>query len=295
MPYLKNHFGSVNERVGRVQKIVVPEHINNIIIINQDPIGKTPRSNPATYTKLFDEIRAVFAQTKQSKERGYSPGRFSFNVKGGRCESCSGDGVIKIEMNFLPDVFVECESCRGTRYNSETLQVHYKTKNISDVLNMSIDEALLFFENHSGISRKLKTLSDVGLGYIKLGQSSTTLSGGESQRVKIAKELSKLKKGNTVYMLDEPTTGLHFEDVNKLLSVLNRLTNKGNSIFVIEHNLDVIKNSDYIIDLGSEGGDGGGEIITEGVPEEIVSDKNIKKSNSHTAIYLKKVLEKKLK
>jgi excinuclease ABC subunit A len=291
MPKLKKHFGSINERAGKVKDIEIPLEINNTITINQDPIGKTPRSNPATYTKLFDDIRNVFAQTKEAKERGYKAGRFSFNVKGGRCETCRGDGTIKIEMNFLPDVYVECEMCKGKRYNKETLEVHYKTKNISDVLNMSVEEAVDFFQNHPNIKRKLETLNDVGLSYIKLGQSSTTLSGGESQRVKISKELSKLKKGNTIYMLDEPTTGLHFEDVNKLLKVLNRLTDKGNTIYIIEHNLDVIKNCDYIIDLGLEGGDKGGDVITYGTPEEVV--KNAHKTKSHTAKYLKPLLERK--
>ena len=291
MPYLKKYFGSTtNERIGKVSSINVPFEINNTILINQDPIGKTPRSNPATYTKLFDEIRTIFSMTKEAKSRGYKPGRFSFNVKGGRCEECRGDGVIKIEMNFLPDVFVECEACRGKRYNRETLEVHYKTKNIADVLNMSVDEAVIFFENHPSVRRKLETLRDVGLGYIKLGQSSTTLSGGESQRVKISKELSKQKRGNTIYLLDEPTTGLHFEDVNKLLSVLNRLTDKGNTIYVIEHNLDVIKNCDYVIDLGPEGGDNGGRVIATGTPEELASSKSILKTKSHTAKYLKKLL-----
>ncbi|MFP4568110.1 MAG: excinuclease ABC subunit UvrA [Candidatus Woesearchaeota archaeon] len=292
MPHLRKHFSSANERIGKVKEIIVPNEINNTITINQDPIGKTPRSNPATYTKLFDEIRTIFSQTKEAKARGYKPGQFSFNVKGGRCETCRGDGLIKIEMNFLPDVYVECEECKGKRYNKETLDVHYKTKNIADILNMSVDDAVEFFENHPSTRRKLETLRDVGLGYIKLGQSSTTLSGGESQRVKISKELSKLKKGNTIYMLDEPTTGLHFEDVNKLLKVLNRLTDKGNTIYVIEHNLDVIKNCDYIIDLGHEGGDKGGEVIAKGTPEEITTTENIKKTKSHTAKYLKPLLEK---
>ncbi len=286
MPALKKHFGQVIEKCGKHDEIIIPEEIKNIIVIDQSPIGKTPRSNPATYIKVFDEIRKIFAQTKESKIRGYKEGRFSFNVKGGRCETCQGDGLIKIEMNFLPDVYVQCEDCKGKRYNKDTLEITYKGKNIADVLDMDVETATEFFENHTSIHRKLKTLQDVGLDYIKLGQSSTTLSGGESQRIKITKELAKFKKGNTVYILDEPTTGLHFEDIKKLIKVLNKLVDKENSVFVIEHNLDVVKCSDWIIDLGPEGGDGGGKIITQGTPKEI-----IKNTKSHTAKFLKKYFE----
>jgi len=288
MPYLKKHFGSTTERPGEFKKITIPEDVDNVIVIDQDPIGRTPRSNPATYTKIFDDVRKVFALTNDAKTRGYSEGRFSFNVKGGRCEECSGDGLIKIEMNFLPDVYVECSECKGKRYNKETLEIRYRGKNIAEVLDMSVEEANTFFENHSSIKRKLQTLNDVGLGYIKLGQSSTTLSGGESQRVKITKELSKQKRGSTVYMLDEPTTGLHFEDVRKLIAVLNRLVDKGNSVFVIEHNLDVIKCCDYLIDLGPEGGDAGGQIIATGTPEQIIKEKK-----SFTGMFLQKSLKSK--
>lgn len=285
IPALKNHFGGSERNVGQHKKLDVPDTVNNVIVIDQEPIGKTPRSNPATYTKLFDEIRTIFSQTKESKQRGYKPGRFSFNVPGGRCETCSGDGVLKIEMNFLPDVYVTCEDCKGKRYNKETLSILFKEKNISDILGMSVEESLEFFKNHSSIKRKLQTLFDVGLGYIKLGQSSTTLSGGESQRIKLTRELAKVKRGSTVYLLDEPTTGLHFEDVRKLITVLNRLVDKGNTIYVIEHNLDVIKCSDYIIDLGPEGGDFGGKIVAQGTPKEVSLNKK-----SFTGNYLKKVL-----
>lgn len=286
VPALKKHFGQVVEgKTGKYSSIEIPSDLDNIIVIDQSPIGKTPRSNPATYIKVFDDIRKIFAQTKESKARGYKEGRFSFNVKGGRCETCSGDGVIKIEMNFLPDVYVECDDCKGKRYNRDTLNITYKGKNIAEVLDMDVDSATPFFENHSSIHRKLKTLQDVGLGYVKLGQSSTTLSGGESQRIKLTKELAKFKKGNTVYILDEPTTGLHFEDVNKLLLVLDRLVEKGNSIYVIEHNLDVIKSCDYIIDMGPEGGSGGGQVVATGKPQEIANNKK-----SHTGKFLKKLL-----
>ena len=262
------------------------EHLEKVIDIDQSPIGRTPRSNPATYTKIFDDIRDIFAQTKDAKIKGFSKGRFSFNVKGGRCEACQGAGIIKIEMNFLPDVYVECDVCRGKRYNKETLEVFYKGKTISDVLNMSIDEAYEFFSSVPSLEKKIKVLKDVGLGYIKLGQPATTLSGGEAQRIKLAAELSKSSKGKTIYILDEPTTGLHFEDVKKLLEVLNRLVEKGNSIVVIEHNLDVIKTADYIIDIGPEGGDKGGTVVAAGTPEEIAK---IKKS--YTGKYLKKYLK----
>jgi excinuclease ABC subunit A len=268
------------------------KNIDKVIAIDQSPIGRTPRSNPATYTKLFDEIRIVFANTLEAKTRGYKSGRFSFNVKEGRCHACNGEGQIKIEMNFLPDVYVDCEECKGTRYNNETLEVKYKNKNIAQVLDMSVEEAYNFFENIPKIKRKLQTLIDVGLSYIKLGQSSVTLSGGEAQRIKITRELSKIGSGNTLYILDEPTTGLHFHDVKKLIEVLNRLVDKGNTVIVIEHNLDVIKCADYIIDLGPEGGNEGGQIIAQGNPEEITTNKK-----SFTAQYLKDYLklEKKTK
>jgi excinuclease ABC subunit A len=256
-----------------------------VIIIDQSPIGRTPRSNPATYIKVFDEIRAVFANTIDSKSHGYKMGRFSFNVKGGRCEKCQGDGTIKIEMNFLPDVYVECEECKGKRYNRETLEVLYKGKSVADVLEMSVEEALKIFENIPSIRNKLDTLNQVGLGYIKLGQSSVTLSGGESQRIKLTKELAKRGTGRTLYLLDEPTTGLHFHDVRKLLKVINELVEKGNTMIIIEHNLDVIKSADYVIDLGPEGGEGGGRIIASGTPEEVANNKN-----SKTGKFLKNML-----
>jgi len=248
---------------GKHEYISFDKKIDKVVVIDQSPIGKTPRSNPSTYTKVFDEIRRLFALTSEAKKRGYKPGRFSFNVKGGRCAACRGDGLIKIEMNFLPDIYIECEECKGKRYNKETLEVTYKNKNIADVLDMSVEEALKFFENIPYIKRKLETLSKVGLDYIKLGQSSTTLSGGEAQRIKLTRELAKKSTGRTIYLLDEPTTGLHFHDVKKLIDVLNSLVDKGNSVVVIEHNLEVIKNADYIIDLGPEGGDAGGKIIAK--------------------------------
>jgi len=282
MPVLRQKFGEHVDKVGKHDSITVPSTIQNVIVINQEPIGKTPRSNPATYTKLFDEIRKLFTQTKESKMRGYKPGRFSFNVKGGRCETCRGYGVIRIEMNFLPDVYVKCSDCKGKRYNKETLSIRYKGKNIAEVLDMEVEEAAEFFKNIPAISRKLQTLLDVGLGYIKLGQSSTTLSGGESQRIKITRELSKNKSGHVVYMLDEPTTGLHFDDTKRLIEVLNSLVDKGNTVYVIEHNLDVVKSCDYLIDLGPEGGEAGGEVIAQGTPEELV--KNI---GSYTGKFLK--------
>ena len=285
MPYLRRQFNEQVDFVGQHDEMIVPSCIHNVIIIDQDPIGKTPRSNPATYTKLFDEIRDLFAATQEAKMRGYEKGRFSFNVKGGRCETCQGDGVLKIEMNFLPDVYVECSDCHGKRYNKETLSVLYKGKNIAEVLNMEVDEAATFFAAIPSISRKLQTLLAVGLGYIKLGQSSTTLSGGESQRIKITKELSKSKRGHVVYMLDEPTTGLHFDDTKRLIGVLNSLVDKGNSVFVIEHNLDVIKNCDYLIDLGQEGGNAGGEIIAQGTPEYVATVES-----SYTGQFLRKMI-----
>ena len=263
------------------------DKLEKVINIDQSPIGRTPRSNPATYTKIFDDIRDLFAQTKDAKAHGYTKGRFSFNVKGGRCEACQGAGIIKIEMNFLPDVYVECEVCKGKRYNKETLGVYYKGKNISEVLNMSVKEAYEFFENIPSLERKLKVLIDVGLDYIKLGQPATTLSGGEAQRIKLATELSKMSKGKTIYILDEPTTGLHFEDIRKLLEVLNRLVDKGNSVVIIEHNLDVIKTADYIIDIGPEGGARGGNIVGCGTPEEIA-----KLKSSYTGKYITKMLKK---
>ena len=262
------------------------EHLEKVIDIDQSPIGRTPRSNTATYTKLFDDIRDLFAQTKDAQLRGYKKGRFSFNVKGGRCEACGGAGINKIEMNFLPDVYVECEVCKGKRYNRETLEVHYKGKSISEVLDMSVEEAYEFFKTIPSLERKLQTLIDVGMNYIKLGQPATTLSGGEAQRIKLATELSKISRGDTIYILDEPTTGLHFEDIRKLLVVLDRLVEKGNTVLVIEHNLDVIKFADYIIDMGPEGGHRGGEIIAAGTPEQIVKSKK-----SHTGKFLKKYLK----
>ena len=272
-------------RPGKHKEIKGVEYLDKIIAIDQSPIGRTPRSNPATYTGVFDNIRDVFAMTNESKLRGYLKGRFSFNVKGGRCEACRGDGILKVEMHFLPDVYVPCEVCKGKRYNRETLQVKYRDKTIADVLEMTVEEGVQFFENHPNISRKLKTLYDVGLGYIKIGQSSTELSGGEAQRVKLATELSKRSTGKTVYILDEPTTGLHSADIHKLINVLNELVGDGNTIIVIEHNLDVIKTADYIIDLGPEGGDKGGTIVTTGTPEEVS-----KCAESYTGQFLKKVL-----
>ena len=272
-------------RPGKFDEMLGIENIDKIITIDQSPIGRTPRSNPATYTGVFDYIRDVYSMTLESKERGYSKGRFSFNVKGGRCEACRGDGILKIEMHFLPDVYVPCDVCKGKRYNRETLEVKYKGKNIADVLDMTVDEALEFFENIPRIHNKIKTLQDVGLGYVKLGQPSPELSGGEAQRVKLAYELSKRGTGKTVYVLDEPTTGLHIADIHMLIDVLNRLVEAGNTVIVIEHNLDVIKTADYIIDLGPEGGDGGGTIVAQGTPEEVAEVKS-----SYTGQYLKKVL-----
>jgi excinuclease ABC subunit A len=272
-------------RPGKFDEMLGIENIDKIITIDQSPIGRTPRSNPATYTGVFDYIRDVYSMTLESKERGYSKGRFSFNVKGGRCEACRGDGILKIEMHFLPDVYVPCDVCKGKRYNRETLEVKYKGKNIADVLDMTVDEALEFFENIPRIHNKIKTLQDVGLGYVKLGQPSPELSGGEAQRVKLAYELSKRGTGKTVYVLDEPTTGLHIADIHMLIDVLNRLVEAGNTVIVIEHNLDVIKTADYIIDLGPEGGDGGGTIVAQGTPEEVAEVKS-----SYTGQYLKKIL-----
>ncbi|ATV68654.1 excinuclease ABC subunit UvrA [Fusobacterium pseudoperiodonticum] len=269
-------------------KIEGLEELEKVINIDQTPIGRTPRSNPATYTKLFDDIRDIFAETQDAKLHGFKKGRFSFNVKGGRCEACQGAGILKIEMNFLPDVYVECEVCKGKRYNKETLDVYYKGKNIYDVLEMSVLEAYEFFKNIPTLERKLKVLIDVGLDYIKLGQPATTLSGGEAQRIKLATELSKMSKGNTVYILDEPTTGLHFQDIKKLLEVLNRLSEKGNTVIIIEHNLDVIKTADHIIDIGVDGGENGGTVVATGTPEEIAKSKK-----SYTGKYIAKILKKK--
>ena len=271
---------------GKHKSVEGLENIDKIVDIDQSPIGRTPRSNPATYTGAFDIIRDIFASTNEAKMRGYKKGRFSFNVKGGRCEACKGDGILKVEMHFLSDVYVPCEVCHGKRYNRETLEVKYKGKNIYDVLDMTVEEAIDFFQNHERVLRKLETLRDVGLSYIKLGQSSTLLSGGEAQRIKLATELSKRATGRTLYILDEPTTGLHSEDVNKLIKVLEELVDRGNTVITIEHNLDVIKCADYIIDLGPEGGDGGGEVLFTGTPEEIVKCKN-----SYTGEFLKDKLE----
>ncbi len=272
---------------GKHKTIKGSSEIDKVVHVDQSPIGRTPRSNPATYTGVFDQIRKLFAETQEAKIRGYLPGRFSFNVKGGRCENCSGDGTIRIEMNFLPDVYVPCEVCNGDRYNRDTLEVHFKGKTISDVLNMSIEEALSFFANIPAINRQLQTLVDVGLGYVRLGQSAPTLSGGEAQRVKLASELQRRSTGRTLYVLDEPTTGLHFEDTRKLLLVLNRLVDTGNTVIVIEHNLDVIKTADWVIDLGPEGGFRGGELVAEGTPEVIA-----KNSQSYTGVHLKPLLKK---
>ncbi|MBQ0099373.1 MAG: excinuclease ABC subunit UvrA, partial [Firmicutes bacterium] len=286
-PALATKLNGAKEREGDYKEIKGIEYFDKVISIDQSPIGRTPRSNPATYTGVFAPIRELFASTLDAKERGYKAGRFSFNVSGGRCEHCEGDGIIKIEMHFLPDIYVPCEVCKGQRYNRETLAVKYKGKNIADVLNMTVDEACDFFNNIPSIYNKIKTLKEVGLGYIKLGQSSTTLSGGEAQRVKLATELSKRATGKTLYILDEPTTGLHSYDVDKLCSVLQRLQSSGNTIVVIEHNLDVIKIADYIIDLGPEGGTGGGTIVAEGSPEEVALIKE-----SYTGQFLKKILGK---
>jgi excinuclease ABC subunit A len=285
---LAKELNKARERPGRYRSISGLEQVDKVITIDQSPIGRTPRSNPATYTNLFTPIRELFAQTKLAKARGYQAGRFSFNIRGGRCEACSGDGTITIEMNFLPDVYVPCEVCHGKRYNRETLEITYKDRNIADVLDMTVEEALEFFENVPAIQRKLQTLYDVGLGYIKVGQSSTTLSGGEAQRVKLATELSKRSTGKTVYILDEPTTGLHFHDVKKLLEVLQQLVESGNTVIVIEHNLDVIKTADWIIDLGPEGGEKGGEVIAQGRPEEVAQQEI-----SYTAEFLRRILKKK--
>ena len=271
---------------GKFKKLEGVEQLDKVIAIDQSPIGRTPRSNPATYTGVFDMIRDLFASTPDAKAKGYNKGRFSFNVKGGRCEACSGDGIIKIEMHFLPDVYVPCEVCGGKRYNRETLEVRYKGKSIYDVLNMTVEEAMGFFENIPSIYRKISTLNDVGLSYIRLGQPSTELSGGEAQRIKLATELSRRGTGKTIYILDEPTTGLHFADVHKLVEILRRLSDGGNTVVVIEHNLDVIKSADYLIDIGPEGGEGGGRVIAEGTPEEVAEN-----PESYTGRYVKRYLK----
>ena len=274
-------------RPGQCDKVQGMEWIDKVIGIDQSPIGRTPRSNPATYTGVFGDIRTLFSNTQDAKQRGYGPGRFSFNVKGGRCEACEGGGIVQIEMHFLPDIYVPCDVCKGKRYNRETLEVKYKDKNISDVLDMTVEEACNFFANQPKIARKLQTLQEVGLGYVQLGQSATTLSGGEAQRVKLANELARRDTGKTVYILDEPTTGLHIADVHRLVKVLDKLADAGNTVIVIEHNLDVIKRADYIIDLGPEGGSGGGTIVATGTPEQVAQN-----PNSFTGQYLKPVLER---
>lgn len=271
---------------GRHTRVDGDDQVDKVVHVDQSPIGRTPRSNPATYTGVFDHVRKLFAETMEAKVRGYLPGRFSFNVKGGRCENCAGDGTIKIEMNFLPDVYVPCEVCHGARYNRETLEVHYKGKSIAEVLDMPIEEGLDFFEAVPTISRHLKTLNEVGLGYVRLGQSAPTLSGGEAQRVKLASELQKRSTGRTVYVLDEPTTGLHFDDISKLINVLSGLVDKGNTVIVIEHNLDVIKTADWVVDMGPEGGNGGGLVVAEGTPEEVAGV-----ATSHTGKFLREILD----
>ena len=270
---------------GRHKRVTGLDQLDKVVHVDQSPIGRTPRSNPATYTGVFDHVRKLFAQTEEAKIRGYLPGRFSFNVKGGRCEACTGDGTIKIEMNFLPDVYVPCEVCHGARYNRETLEVHYKGKTIAEVLDMPIEEGAEFFAPVPAIARHLTTLVDVGLGYVRLGQPAPTLSGGEAQRVKLAAELQKRATGRTIYVLDEPTTGLHFEDIRKLLGVLTRLVDTGNTVLVIEHNLDVIKTADWLVDMGPEGGSGGGAVVAVGTPEDVAED-----SASHTGAFLKPLL-----
>jgi excinuclease ABC subunit A len=269
LPSLQTALSRSRPGPGTVRGLRGAEHLDKVIDVDQSPIGRTPRSNPATYTGVFDHIRRLFAQTAEAKVRGYQPGRFSFNVRGGRCEACAGDGTIKIDMQFLPDIYVPCEVCKGKRYNRETLEVHYRGHSIAEILELSVEEGLAIFEHIPPIRRHLETLNDVGLGYIKLGQPAPTLSGGEAQRVKLASELAKRATGRTLYVLDEPTTGLHFEDVAKLLGVLHRLVDAGNSVIVIEHNLDVVKTADWLIDLGPEGGAGGGRIVAQGPPERV--------------------------
>ena len=284
---LANKLNRARKKPGKYKSIKGVEHLDKVIAIDQSPIGRTPRSNPATYTGLFGDIRELFASTAEAKARGYKSGRFSFNVKGGRCETCMGDGILKIEMHFLPDVYVTCDVCGGKRYNRETLEVRYKGKNIYEVLEMTVEEGVEFFENIPKIRRKLETLYDVGMGYVKIGQPSTTLSGGEAQRVKLATELSRRSTGKTIYILDEPTTGLHTADVHRLIDVLQKLVDLGNTVIVIEHNLDVIKTADYIIDLGPEGGERGGEVVVCGTPEKVA-----KCEASYTGQYLKNKLKK---
>ena len=279
---LRQMFGlKIEEKPEPFELITGIENISNVIAIDQSPIGRTPKSNPATYTKVFDYIRDLYSQTQEAKIRGYSQGRFSFNVKGGRCEACGGEGQVKIEMQFMPDVYVKCDVCKGKRYNSEALEIEYKGKNIADVLDMTVEEALKFFENIPQIRRKMETLYDVGLGYIKLGQPAPTMSGGEAQRVKLALELSKRSTGSTLYILDEPTTGLHFADLENLISICKRLTARGNTVVMIEHNLDIVKNCDWVIDLGPEGGDDGGEVLFEGTVDDL---KKCKKSHTAEAL-----------
>jgi len=273
------------ERGAEHDNLLGLEHLDKVVEIDQSPIGRTPRSNPATYTGLFDGVRTLFSQMPESRVRGYRPGRFSFNVQGGRCEACRGDGILKIEMHFLPDVYVPCEVCRGKRYNRETLEVYFKGHNIADVLNLTVEEALELFKTIPRVQRRLQSLDDVGLGYIRLGQPATTLSGGEAQRVKLATELSRRSNGRTIYILDEPTTGLHIDDIRKLLMVLEKLVDSGNTVVVIEHNMEVIKRADHLIDLGPEGGAEGGEIVAEGTPEEVAD-----LDHSHTGRYLRRVL-----
>jgi excinuclease ABC subunit A len=282
---LARHFYRARVIPGAHARITGLEHLDKVIDIDQSPIGRTPRSNPATYSGLFTPIRELFTEMPEAKLRGYGPGRFSFNVKGGRCESCQGDGLVKIEMHFLPDVYVTCDTCKGKRYNRETLEVRFRGLSISEVLDLTVEDALAMFENQPRIAQKLATLNDVGLGYIHLGQSATTLSGGEAQRVKLATELSKRDTGRTLYILDEPTTGLHFEDVRMLLHVLHRLVDRGNTVLVIEHNLDVIKTADWIVDMGPDGGNRGGMVVAAGTPEEVVRVKA-----SHTGHYLAPML-----
>jgi excinuclease ABC subunit A len=270
---------------GEFDQLMGAEHVDKVVVIDQSPIGRTPRSNPATYTSVFDQVRALYARTADARIRGYTAGRFSFNVKGGRCEACQGQGTKRIEMHFLPDIYVTCEECKGRRYNRETLEIRYRGKNVAETLGMTVSEALEFFANVPKIKGLLETLAEVGLGYIGLGQPSTTLSGGEAQRVKLAAELGKRSTGNTLYILDEPTTGLHFADVRKLLDVLNRLVDLGNTVLVIEHNLEVVKCADYVIDLGPEGGEAGGEVVAQGTPEEVAGS-----PTSYTGDYLRRVL-----
>ena len=286
-PALSRALHGAREAPGKHREILGVESVDKVIDINQQPIGRTPRSNPATYTKVFDFVREVFAQTPEARSAGFQPGRFSFNVKGGRCEACQGDGMRLVEMHFLADVLVPCEVCGGKRFNEATLRVRFKDKNVADVLDLSVSEAAVLFQNHKEIARVLRTLEDVGMGYVKLGQPSPTLSGGEAQRIKLSRELARVGTGRTVYILDEPTTGLHFEDVKRLLVVLDRLVEAGNTVIVIEHNLDVVKCADWIIDVGPEGGEEGGRIIAEGTPEEVARVKA-----SYTGQHLARVLER---